>query len=256
MIGIVPLRLATGIVRVWPDPLWPGEGTMNTPLVGLTIASGTFVGTHILLSHPLRAPLVARLGKKGFAGLYAAVALASMAWMAQAFRAVPPDAPPLWNGTAAGPWSLATVLMLIASILLVGSLRGNPALPDPRAGQIARAPVRGVFHITRHPMMWAFALWAASHAVVAATPRVLVLAAAIALLALGGAALQDRKKDRLMGADWQDWARRTRFWPRLAGIRHLGIVEQLGGVALWLVATWAHIPLAYVPAGPWRWIAA
>ena len=229
---------------------------MVMPLVELSIAAATFVGTHFLLSHPLRAALVARLGEKGFAGLYAVVALASMAWMAHAFRAVPPGEGPLWDGTGNGIWGLASVLMLLAAVLMVGSLRGNPALPDPRAGQLAKAPVRGVFHITRHPMMWAFALWSLSHALVAATPRVLILTAAIAVLALVGAALQDRKKAAQMGSDWQDWASRTHYWPRPDGLLRAGAVAWLGGGVLWLVATWAHIPLAYVPAGLWRWIAA
>ena len=30
------------------------------------ISAAAFVGTHFLLSHPLRAPLVARIGERGF----------------------------------------------------------------------------------------------------------------------------------------------------------------------------------------------
>ena len=47
----------------------------------LTLASATFVGTHFLMSHPLRAPLIARLGEKGFAGIYSLVALITFGWM-------------------------------------------------------------------------------------------------------------------------------------------------------------------------------
>src|SRR3546814_10745313 len=43
-------------------------------------------------------------------------------------------------------WDLATVIMLFASILLAGSLRGNPALVDPAGGmkapEIGRASCR------------------------------------------------------------------------------------------------------------------
>ena len=41
-------------------------------------AAIAFVGTHFLLSHPLRAPLVARVGEKGFLGLYSLVAFATL----------------------------------------------------------------------------------------------------------------------------------------------------------------------------------
>ncbi|MBC2670015.1 NnrU family protein [Novosphingobium piscinae] len=226
-----------------------------TPLLELIVAATAFVGTHVLLSHPLRAPLVARLGEKGFSAVYAVIALATMAWMTEAFRAVPAGAVPLWDGSGAAVWTVASLLTLLAAVLLIGSLRGNPALPDPRAAQHAAAPVQGVFHVTRHPMMWGFGLWALAHALVAGTPRVLVLTAAIALLALGGAALQDGKKAAQLGADWQAWAGRTSYWPRPAGLARAGLGTWLGGTVLWLVATWGHIPLAYVPAGPWRWIA-
>ena len=45
---------------------------------------------------------------------------------------------------------------------------------------------RGVFAITRHPMMWGFALWAIVHVMVVATPKALVLDGAILFLALVG----------------------------------------------------------------------
>ncbi len=39
-------------------------------LVLLTLATTAFVGTHLLLSHPLRAPVVSRFGAGGFLGIY------------------------------------------------------------------------------------------------------------------------------------------------------------------------------------------
>ena len=98
-------------------------------------------------------------------------------------------------------------------------------------------------------MMWAFALWAVSHAIVNATPASLILSAAIALLALGGAALQDRKKERLIGEAWRDWENRTSFVPFARGMRGLGTVSLVGGSLLWLVATWAHGAMGYQLAG-------
>ena len=227
---------------------------MVDPLASLVAASVTFLGTHFALSHPLRAPLVRRLGTAGFQGLYSLVALASFAWVIVAFRQVGPGGTPLWNGQSDALWLAASLLTLLASVLLVGSFFGNPALPSPGAKALAAKGVHGVFHVTRHPMMWSFALWALAHILVSPTPRSIVLAKAIALLALLGAHLQDRKKQTLMHEAWAGWEAQTSYWPRPGGLAKAGAVPWLGGIVLWLGATWAHIGLAYVPAGIWRWV--
>ena len=41
----------------------------------LIAASVAFVGLHFLLSHPLRKPVVARTGERGFIGIYSLVAM-------------------------------------------------------------------------------------------------------------------------------------------------------------------------------------
>ena len=225
------------------------------PLFNLIAASVAFVGTHFALSHPLRAPLVGVVGEKGFAGVYSLVALATFGWMVWAFISMPRRGSPLWNGSGEANWIVASLLTIIALALFVGSLRSNPALPDPRAAQgLASKQPAHVFRVTRHPMMWGFALWAVAHILVAPTARTLVLAGAIAFLALVGAHLQDRKKEALMGDGWRAWESKTSYWPRLAALPGIGIGLWAGAIALWLALTWAHIWLAYVPAGIWRWV--
>ena len=39
---------------------------METALIELVAANTAFVGTHFLMSHPLRGPLVRKLGDMGF----------------------------------------------------------------------------------------------------------------------------------------------------------------------------------------------
>ena len=62
--------------------------------------------------------------------------------------------PPLWIASP-GVWDPATVVRLVASLLLAGSVVGDPALADAPNGAPGTPP-RGVLAITRHPMMWAF----------------------------------------------------------------------------------------------------
>jgi uncharacterized membrane protein len=227
---------------------------MDEALAELIAAAVTFIGTHFALSHPLRQPIVKALGSIGFQALYSLVALASFAWMVVAFRAVPAYAVPLWDGTKPVAWALATLVMLAASVLLAGSFSGNPALPAPGARELARQKPRGVFQITRHPMMWSFALWSAAHVLVSPMPRVIVLSAAIAFLALAGAALQDGKKKDQLGEAWARWEEHTSYWPQLGRLHRAGAVAWIGGLALWLAACWAHMWAAGIPAGIWRWL--
>ena len=223
----------------------------------VAVSAASFVGTHFLLSHPLRAPLVKAVGNGGFTIVYALVAFATLGWMAQAYKAALPT-PMLWD--VGDPlWAVATVMMLLASILLMGSLLGNPAIPGPAPK--APAVARGVFSITRHPMMWSFALWSLAHVIVYPMMANIIVATAIATLALVGAALQDAKKRSLVPEVWHVWEKRTGYWPfsaiisgkaRFGGFRGHDLA---GGVIIWLAATWAHMPIAGIAAGLWRWIA-
>lgn len=228
---------------------------MDQPIAELLAASLAFVGSHFAMSHPLRAPMVRVLGDKGFMAAYSLVSFATFGWMVVAFRAAPPWESPLWTGRDELGWAIAMVLTLVALVLFLGSLRSNPATPDPRAavGLETREPT-GVFKVTRHPMMWGFALWAIAHIAIMPTGRTLVLAGAMAVLALVGAHLQDRKKEALMGPAWQAWEAKTSYWPRWSQLPGAGAGLWLAALVLWLGATWAHVWIAYVPAGIWRWV--
>ena len=116
--------------------------------------------------------------------------------------------------------------------------------PGPRGGPT------GALRITRHPMMWGFALWAICHLIVVGTVKAVVLDGAILILALGGSIGQDKKKAALMGERWHEWTAQTAFVPFTRGISSPGLFALVGGTLLLLVATWLH-PL---PVGPWRWI--
>ena len=221
-------------------------------------AAVAFVGSHFLLSHPLRGRLVRAMGEAGFLGIYSLVALLMFGWLVLAYRRAPLTAP-LWP-VGDVLWAVVTVVMLIASILLMGSLTRNPALPTGGRPNSLPEAARGVYAVTRHPMMWSFALWGLCHIAVFPVARNVVVAGAIVVLALVGAALQDRKKERLHPNLWPAWESKTSYLPfaaitagraRLGGF---GLHALLGGLVVWLVATWAHIPLTGWAAGIWRWL--
>jgi uncharacterized membrane protein len=216
-----------------------------TVQAGLLLSCIAFVGTHFLLSHPLRRPLVRAMGERQFQVLYSVVALITFGAMIYFYHKCGRE-PPLWNAGDAG-WIAGTLLMWLASILLVGSFIGNPALPGARG---PRGGPKGVLAITRHPMMWSFAIWAAVHLMILAQPKGIVFDGAIIFLALAGAMGQDRKKAGLMGEAWHEWTAETAFVPFTRGLAYPGTVALVGGTLLFLIATWAHP----IPAGIWRWI--
>ena len=220
-----------------------------TPLGQLELAAASFVGTHFVLSHPLRRSLVKAIGERGFLLLYSLIAFATLGWMIWAYGNVGPEAP-RWE---ASPLLIVigSLLLWLGSILFVGSLFKNPALPHPGAQRRDFGEPAGVFRITRHPMMWGFGLWALTHALVNPPPAGLVVDEAIFVLAIIGAALQDFKKRRVVGGAWRQWEGRTSFFPFGRGLAWPGTTPFVLGTMLFLVATWAHGALGHRPAGPW-----
>lgn len=217
----------------------------------LALASAAFVGTHLLMSHPLRPALIRTLGERGFALTYTVISVALLYLMSRYYGAAVDEAPAhLWDAGTPG-FIAATVLMWFGSVLFIGSLRRNPAFPRPGRPVTRIDQARGVFAITRHPMMWGFALWALVHAMIVPTLASLIVSAAIGGLALIGAAGQDAKKEKLIGEPWADWKNRTGFVPFGRGLASPGSLALIGGTLLWLAATWAHGALGYRMAGIW-----
>lgn len=223
---------------------------MDKALVSLVAANVAFVGSHFAMSHPLRAPMVKALQEKGFSVVYTLISLATFYWVYVAYTAAPAGD---LGGSGQAGWIVATALALPAMVLLAGSFAGNPAMPTPAAAAQARAAPKGVFKVTRHPMMWAFGLWALSHVVLWSSLRSVITALAMGVLALVGAHLQDRKKRAQLGDAWESWESHTSYWPRWASLPSVGLLWWALGAGLWLALSWAHMPLGGIPAGVWRW---
>jgi len=224
---------------------------LDFAILSLALGMAAFVGTHLLLSHPLRASMVRLFGEKGFLGLYSIVALITFTWTVVAFGKVSPS-PQLWDGQALVPWALACAMTLIAAALFLASLAGNPALPGTDVSGLSTRLPSGVFKITRHPMMAAFGLWGVAHILIAPSPRTIILAGGVAALALIGSRGQDAKKLALYGPDWRMWMKHTPFWPKISQFGRLGMY-WVAAVPVWLLLTWLHLKLAAIPAGIWLW---
>ncbi|MEO1221105.1 MAG: NnrU family protein [Pseudomonadota bacterium] len=223
---------------------------MDSALLALIAANIAFVGSHFIMSHPLRAPMVKMFGELGFQVVYSLISIAALVWVYFAFIASPTADLP---GSGDIGWAIATIITLPAMVMFAGSVVGNPALPSPQAEKQARAEPKGVFTITRHPMMWSFALWALSHIILYWSWRTTITAAAMGILALVGAQMQDRKKRAIMGAAWAEWESKTSFWPQVTGFAKAGALAWSVGLILFVFLSWLHAPIGGIPAGIWRW---
>ena len=222
---------------------------------GVALAAAVFVASHIVLSStPLRGALIGVLGEAGFRGAYSAVALGALIWLAVAHGAAPHVE--IWSPSAAAR-HLPLVVMPFAAILLVAGVSvRNPA------GMMAPAPdgnpAPGILKVTRHPVMWAIALWALAHMAANGDAASLLLFGALALLALAGMALIDRRKAAELGAGWGPVLLTTSALPFAAMLSgrakfrfaEVGAWRLLAGVALYLALLLLHGPVVGLTALP------
>jgi len=162
----------------------------------LALATLAFLATHFVASTPLRPVLVRAMGEWPYRALYSLVALATLAWMAVAYSAAPREL--LWPGLR----HLPSAAMPFAFVLIACGFWRNPTIVGADKLLKSDDPARGIIRITRHPIMWGFMLWAASHIVARGDLRSLIFfGSLLGLAAIGTSLMDSRKKTN------PDWAR-------------------------------------------------
>lgn len=183
-------------------------------ILAMLLSTAAFVFGHFLMSHPLRPAMVRALGEKAFAGVYSVIITVFFVWMLYAYSTAPYIA--LWGDP---PWArhLLLLIMIPAVLLLVFSLTApNPTMGPQGAEKLQSGSAFGA--ITRHPMLWAFALWAIGHMIANGDAATVILTGGILVLALGGAAAIDWKKHKQLGPAYDAYVARTSFVPFAAVI--------------------------------------
>ena len=215
-----------------------------SPMTHLILATIALLATHYVASTPLRAKLVAVLGK-AYLALYSLVAFATIGWMVWAFYHAPFIN--LWYAVALRP--VPILVMPFALVFIVcGLLSRNPTLVGQERLLKAAEPARGILRITRHPMMWGFALWAASHIVARGDAAALVFFGGFLVLALAGTWLIDRRKAAALGDNWRRFAAVTSNVPFMAIVSgrnrfkplEIGAWKVLLGLAAYVVLLFMH----------------
>jgi uncharacterized membrane protein len=215
----------------------------------LALATTAFLMTHCIASMPLRGALVASLGELPYLGAYSLVSFLTLGWMIYAYLHAP--FMPLWQipGFKLGP----LFVMPFALILLAGGVMSrNPTAVRQESALKSEEPVRGILRVTRHPVMWSFALWAAAHLLARGDTASLIFFGGFLALALGGTVLIDARKAHTLGlglgGDWRRFSAVTSNIPFRAiiggrnrfSLAEIGWTKILAGLVLYAVLFALH----------------
>ncbi len=210
------------------------------------IASAVWLLLHLLVAGVFRPVLVARVGESGFRGLFSLLSALSLGAMIWTYV----QAPLVWLWPPSPVLNFAaTLLMLPAFLLLAMALRpSNPTLAGADLLLRGRLPVIGITRVTRHPMLWAFALWALAHLLANGDLATQLLAGAVLLTALNGMFSIDRKNRRRLGEAYVAFEHQTSIVPfaailqgrNMLRFREIGWLTLALGLLLYAGAFWLH----------------
>jgi uncharacterized membrane protein len=224
-------------------------------MVALTIAALVWIGCHVgIAGSRIRLVLAGFLGEVGFRVAFSVVSVLAITFLIIAYR----DAPflPLWQAPAWLRWVFVG-LMLVAFLLFAAAVLVRN--PTGIGGDAAlKQEPRGILRVTRHPMLWSFALWAGVHVLGNGDVASLLFFGAFLVTSLAGMPSIDAKVSARDPEAWRRFAavtsivpfqaifrRRTRFAPAEIGWRPVAL-----GVILWVVLLWAHPSIFGVSALP------
>jgi uncharacterized membrane protein len=227
-----------------PDAI---NAEMSESLWPLAAATVTFVLAHFVLSlRPVRGALVAWLGRRPFLAAYSVAVGAAFVWMNLAYIRAPVTE--MWMQQS-WQWILALCVMPFASILLVaGATSSNPTMVGRDALMDRPDPARGIFKVTRHPIMWAIALWSAVHLIATGDESSAIFFGGFAILALAGMAHIDARKRADDPARFARFSAVTSAVPFVAlaagrtrvSIGEIGWGRIVGGLILYLFLMYGH----------------
>jgi uncharacterized membrane protein len=187
----------------------------------------------------LRDIVVRLIGEAAFRGAFSLLSILTVVFLVRGWSTA--ETTPLWYAPEWLRWVLVAV-MLVALLLLVASVsRPNPTMVGSETNT---QPPRGIQRITRHPMLWSFALWAAVHIVGNGDTAAIVFFGAFLVTALAGMPSIDAKLARRDPATWQALAAATSIVPfaAIAQGRNRFVPREIGWLTpLIAVIAWAAV---------------
>jgi uncharacterized membrane protein len=217
----------------------------------LILAALLWIGVHVGLSGTsLRDGVVAAAGEKRFMIGFSLASVLSIVLLVMAWRAAPTT--PVWSAGPGLRWVLAA-LMLPTFVLFMASHKRNPTAVGGKG--LGEEP-RGIQRVTRHPMLWSFALWAGIHMVGNGDTASFVFFGAFLVTALAGMPSIDAKLAKRDPAAWAQFSARTSIIPFVAiaagrnrfAPGEIGWVPPVVGLVVWAALLHFHRGIFGVPA--------
>jgi len=208
---------------------------MTGGLSELTLAMAVFVAAHIIPSlRTLRRALIGGLGEWPFRAVYSTLSIGLLWWLIGAYQRAP-------HIELFAPITflkyLPIAFMLPACLLVVGgiSVAGSPA-------------ALGILKITRHPMLWAMAIWGVAHMAANPDGAAWIMFGSLTALSVAGSIHMDRRESTDGGAEWlalQAATSNIPFVALIAGrtrltLAGIGWPRIAGGVVLYVALLTAH----------------
>ncbi len=173
------------------------------------VALIVFMASHSVIARSgLRGLIVQKWGEKTYLTLYSLLSLILLAWLILAAQNAPRTQ--LWPWLYELYW-IPNIFMPLACIFLVSGF----VVPNPLSIAANRKefdPERPGFIValTRHPILWGFFLWSASHVIPNGEYPLIVMFGVFAGFSLVGLKIVDRKRKRELGMEqWDILAKNT-----------------------------------------------
>lgn len=217
-------------------------------MLELILAITSFILSHLLFIHaPMRKCLEDLGGARLFQILYSLLSTVILIWLGFAFATAPYVA--LWPYSVTATWLPVVVMPFVCILLMAGLVSANPLSLSIRSkGFNPQKP--GIVSVTRHPLMWVFILWAASHIPANGDVAGFLLFGLMLLLSLSGCKTIDYNRRKRIGEQqWQQLAANTSIIPFAAIIsgktkfdwRGIGIIRLIGGLHVYGIFAYFHL---------------
>ncbi|HUC19403.1 MAG TPA: NnrU family protein [Acetobacteraceae bacterium] len=206
----------------------------------LMLAALVWIAVHSgLAGTDLRSALVRRFGEARFRATFSLISLGTITFLIVAYARAPVI--PVWF-IPRGLHDFLLLVMLAAFILFAGavttrnltSVGGEKAPPNP---------AEGMQRVTRHPMLWSFALWAGVHMIALGTEDGFLFFGAFLITAIWGMPSIDAKLAQSNPSLWTELSRTTSILPfgaiiagrnRFAALE-IGWIAPIAAFAVWIV---------------------
>ncbi|MCB9949059.1 MAG: NnrU family protein [Rhodospirillaceae bacterium] len=181
-------------------------------MIEFAVALGLFLAAHVVPTRPaLRRRLAGTLGERVYLGLYSLLSILLLGWVI--FAAIRAPYVELWPPA---PWqAIVSLAMMPLSLALLGAAVVQPNPLSVATARGAFDTVRpGIVAVTRHPLLWGFALWGVAHL----PPNgdvvsVVLFGAMTAFAGLGMWAVERRRRRELGPSRWAELAGATSVMP-------------------------------------------